>query len=589
MSFMHKLQALKESALKFTGKLPLASALRERLKHKYTLAHFKADLLAGFVVGMVAIPLGMALAIAIGVPPQYGLYTVMMGGIVSLLGGSRFSVTGPTAAFVVILAPIVSRYGLGGLLLASLISGILIFFLGLSRLGQVIRFIPYPVTTGFTSGIAVVIATIQIKDFFGLKIDHVPDHFFEKIGSFLHHAPTFSLYESLIAFTTLILLVVWPKINKRIPSPLVVLSSMTLLVTFLNKYFPNLSIATIRERFTSVIDGQTIQGIPSSLPKFDLPWNFMSGDSLPFSLDYTNIQALIMAGLSIAILGAIETLLCAVVADGITQTNHDSDSELLALGIGNILGPFFGAIPSTGAIVRTATNIRFGARSPLAAVFHSLFVLLTVIFAAEYVSYMPMASLAALLVYVAYGMFDAKHFFHCLDVSPRSDKLVLLSCFFLTVIFDMVIGVGVGVILAALLFIQRMTDLTSGTQWVGEHHKIKEKVPDGIMVYDIAGPLFFGVAQRAVAGVRTANEDIKIVIFNLELVPILDLTGLIAFESAILELISKSVSVYVAASSPQPLRLLKQSKVFKDNSIPLHETLHDSLVFAKETMATKYI
>jgi len=571
------MKSSRQSKNPFAG-LSLATALREKLKEGYTTADFKADLLAGVIVGMVAIPLGMALAIATGVLPQYGLYTVIFAGIVALLGGSRFNVTGPTAAFVVILAPIVSQHGLSGLLTASCIAGVLLLALGVTRLGQVISFIPYPVTTGFTSGIAVVIAVFQIKDFFGLKIEHKTEGFFEHIHALVQYASTISFGEFGIASLTLLLLVLWPKINKRIPSPFVVLGFMTIFVSFLNKLFPFLTLATIRDRFSYMLDGKIIAGIPSALPKWDWPWN---PGGTAFSLGFTNIEPLIMAGVAIALLGAIESLLCAVVADGITHTDHDPNAELVALGIANIIGPFFGAIPATGAIVRTATSIRFGARSPLAAIFHSLFVLCIVVFFADYVSYMPMASLAALLVYVAYGMFDAKHFFHCLRVSPRSDKIVLLTCFALTVSFDMVIGVTVGVVLASLLFIQRMSGITTGIQWTGTHHKLLEAIPDGIMVYEIAGPLFFGAAERAIEG-STENKEIKVVIFNLESVPTMDLSGLVALESSILELRSRDVSVHFAGVNPQPLQLLQKSELLKKNpQIRLEQSLHKALAFAK--------
>ncbi len=578
-----------ESDLKLLN-FKIATALQEIFKKGYGFPDLKADLLAGIVVGMVAIPLGMALAIASGAPPQYGLYTVIFSGIVALLGGSRFSVTGPTAAFVVILAPIVGHYGLSGLLIAGAIAGLILLILGLSRLGEVISFIPYPVTTGFTSGIAVVIAVIQIKDFFGLKMEHVPDAFFEKIVALLKSAHTFSPGEFSVSMLTLFLLILWPKMNKKIPAPLVVLTGVTALVTFLNQIYPQLEIATIRTRFSFMSEGILQHGIPSALPKFEFPWNLQGASEIPFSLNFASLQPLLMAGVAIALLGAIESLLCAVVADGITQTDHDPNTELVALGIANIVGPFFGAIPATGAIVRTATNIRFGARSPFAAIFHSLFVLLIVVFCAEYVSYIPMASLAAMLVYVAYGMFDLKHFKHCLKVSPRSDKAVLLTCFFLTVIFDMVFGVTVGVGLAALLFIQRMSKVTTGSQWTGTHHALSEPLPEGVMVYEIAGPLFFGAAERAIEGATIANKDIKSIIFNFENVPTMDLTGLIAFESAIIDLLSRNIIVHIAGISKQPLQLLRKSKVLQDNpQIQIESTLHKAIAFAKRDLVKNYI
>ena len=576
---MSKNQGKQEQAEVFKPYLSMATALRERFRESYTMSDLRADLLAGFVVGMVAIPLGMALAIATGVPPQYGLYTVVLGGLVALLGGSRFSVTGPTAAFVVILAPIVHQHGLSGLLMASAIAGVILFFLGATRLGQVITFIPYPVTTGFTSGIAVVIAVIQIKDFFGLKIDHLPDPFFERIAALIKSAGTFSLSELGISSLTLGLLALWPRINKRIPSPIVVLSLITVLAYVLKQAFPSLEIATIRDRFSYMDGGILKHGIPSALPMFSLPWNF-NGSS--FDLNMTNLQAVSLAGFAIALLGAIESLLCAVVADGITQTKHDPNAELLALGIGNIVGPFFGAIPATGAIVRTATNIRFGARSPLAAIFHAIIVLLIIVFTADYVSYVPMSALAGLLMYVSYGMFDSKHFFHCIKLSPRSDRTVLLTCFTLTVCFDMVVGVTIGVVLAALLFIQRMSYVTTGSAIMGAHHKLPEQLPEGIMVYEIAGPLFFGAAQRAIEGAKVANKTIKSVVFNFENVPTMDLTGLIAFESAVLELKNRDISIHISNVSPQPLKLLSRSKVLRSNpQIHIESTLKQALGYAK--------
>ncbi len=557
--------ARKSYELPSRPKFFLFAAIREKMREGYSRSDLKADLIAGLIVGMVAIPLGMALAIATGVPPQYGLYTVVFSGLVALLGGSRFNVSGPTAAFVVILAPIVGQYGLGGLLLASCMAGILLLILGLTRLGRVIHFVPYPVTTGFTSGIAVVIAVIQLKDFFGLKIEHMPDSFFERIRVLLHAAHTWSPAEFGIGLLTLVSLTLWPRINKRIPAPLVVMIAVSCGVALLNHFYPSLAITTIRDRFATTVNGVLIHGIPATLPHIDWPWNFSDASGKTLVLDFAIIQNLFPAALAIALLGAIESLLCAVVADGIAQTDHDPDSELVALGICNIICPFFCAIAATGAIARTATNLRFGARSPLAAVFHSIVVLFIIIFFSQYVSCLPMAALAALLIFVAYTMFDSKHFLHCLRVSPRSDLAVLLTCFALTVIFDMVIGVTFGILLASFLFIRHMSTVSRGEQWVGVHHKVFGDLAPEIMVYEIAGPLFFGAAEKAMESATIINPEIRTVIFNLESVPSIDLTGMIALESAILKLLGNGIAIRIAGAREQPTYVLKKSQVLRDH------------------------
>lgn len=489
-------------------------ALREKWKEGYGLSDFRSDLMAGIIVALVAIPLGMALAIASGVAPQNGLYTVIVGGaVVALLGGSRCQVTGPTAAFVVILAPIVHQFGFSGLMLAGFIAGILLVMMGVLRFGRLIEFIPYPVTTGFTAGIGVVIATIQLKDFFGLHIEHMPDRYFEKVSILFGAWHSWQPFEFLIAGTTLFILVLWPKINRKIPSPLVALSVITLATIVLKKLFPDLNVATIGTRFE--------HGIPQNIPSVSLPWKFSAGQPL----DFETIEKLLPSAFAIAMLGAIESLLSAVAADGMAQTKHDPDAELVALGIGNLLCPFFGGIAATGAIARTATNIRFGAKSPFAAVIHSVLCLLVIFFFAPYVSYLPMAALAALLVLVAYNMSEVKHFFHVVRVSPKSDTWVLLVCFGLTVLYDMVVGVTVGVVLASLLFMKRMASLTQGKLIADESSgSVTEKLPKGVLVYKIAGPLFFGAANRAIEAITQISRDVQCVVFDMSEVPAMDIT-----------------------------------------------------------------
>lgn len=554
-------------------------ALRESFKQGYHWTDFKSDLMAGIVVSMVAIPLSMALAIASGVSPQYGLYTVMVGGgIVALLGGSRFQVTGPTAAFVAILVPIAQKFGFPGLLVAGFLSGIILILMGLMRMGKLIQFIPYPVTTGFTSGIAVVIATLQVKDFLGLNIASLPERFHEKLIVLFQSLGTFSLNELMIGALTLFVLILWPKVNRKVPAPLVALSMVSIFCIILQKLFPGMDFQTIGSRFSFEIAGEVGHGIPQALPSIDWPWNFRGSDGQEFILSLEMIEALIPSAFVIAMLGAIESLLSAVVADGMTQTKHNPDAELIGLGIGNALCPFFGGIPATGAIARTTTNIRFGARTPIASFIHALFTLFVILLFAPYVSYLPMASMAALLLVVAYNMSERKHFVHILKVAPKSDVAVLLICFSLTVMFDMVVGVTVGIVLASLLFMQRMARVTGTTKIASSSSFLNngEPLPPEIVLYDIAGPLFFGAAEKAAEAMADITDDIKGVIFLMNKVPTMDVTGLVALESAMKKLNDKGKAVYLVGLNVQPAELINKSGLLsKGSQIFVHQKVED--------------
>jgi len=536
------------------------SALRERFRQGYTSADLRADLLSGLVVGLVAIPLGMALAIASGVPPQNGLYTVIVAGaLVALLGGSRCQVTGPTAAFVVILAPISARYGLGGLCLAGLMAGVILVVMGLARLGRLIEFIPYPVTTGFTSGIAVVIATLQLKDFFGLQVTGNPESFAERVHALVSAAPSAQASEAGIGLVTLAVLLLWPRITRRIPGPLVALGVGALSAVLLEKLVPGQAVATIGSRFPP--------GIPQTTPTLSLPWALPGPGGAPLVPSFGLLRELLPHAFAIAMLGAIESLLSAVVADGMGHTRHDPDAELVALGIGNIACPFLGGIPATGALARTATNIRFGARSPLAALTHAAFTLLAVLFLAPWLSHLPMASLAALLLLVAYNMSEIRHFTHIVKVAPRADVGVLLLCFFLTVAFDMVIGVTVGVVMASLLFMKRMAEMTSVHSLVGAYHpELTHPLPPSILLYEIGGPLFFGAADRAMGAMASITPEVKTVILDLEDVPVMDATGLVALESAVTRLAAGNKRVYFASVQAQPAKLLRKAGLMGEKS-----------------------
>ncbi len=436
--------------------LPIAVALRRSFAQGYTLSRLKHDALAGVVVGIVALPLSMALAIAVGVAPQHGLYTaIVAGAVVALMGGSKHQVTGPTAAFIVILAPITSKYGFSGLLTAGLMAGVLLVAMGALRLGRLIEFIPYPVTTGFTAGIATVIATLQVKDVLGLPIAKQPDGYFEKLGAIWEARQGASLVELGIAAATLALLLLWPRVTRAVPAPLVAIVIVSACVTALSRLLPSLHIATIGSRFHTTIGGHEYAGIPPLPPLPILPWGGHG------AMSFAKIRELLSPALAIAVLGAIESLLSAVIADAMTGKKHEPNAELVGLGFGNLVAPFFGGIAATGALARTATNIRAGATSPIAAVVHSFTVLAAVLVAAPLVAYVPMAALAALLLLVAWNMCDINHFTHMVRVAPRHDVAVLLTCFVLTVAFDMVVAIGVGVVLAALLFMKRMSELTS--------------------------------------------------------------------------------------------------------------------------------
>lgn len=572
-----------EAALALFPKLSIrpSVALRDSLREGYSKKHLLDDLMAGIVVGIVALPLAMALAIASGVPPQHGIYTAIIGGgLIALLGGSRFQVSGPTAAFVVILAPISAHYGLGGLLIATLMAGMILVAMGLLRMGRLIEFIPHPVTTGFTAGIAVVIATLQVDKLLGLNVK-LPDHFLERVDGLFRSGHLSRWQDVLVGALTLAVLIYWPKITRKVPAPLVGLALAGILAA-LAKRFLGFEVATVADRFSYTVGGETHPGIPPFPPMWVLPWNLPGADGQPLEVTMQMIRRLLPSAFAIAMLGAIESLLCAVVADGMAGTKHDPDSELLAQGVGNLVSPFFGGIPATGAIARTATNIRAGARSPIAGVVHAVFVLVGVLALAPVLGALPLSALAALLLVVAWNMAELKHFGHILKVAPRSDVAVLLACFSLTVIFDMVISVTVGVILAALLFMRRMAEI-SEAHWVdAETHKHKAKLPAGVIFYEIAGPLFFGAAQKAMGALSTVEKTKKVVILDLEAVPAIDVTGLVALESSLAKLQKRGAMVVLAGVAPVVKKSLdKAGLVDAPGKLAVRNTVEEAIELSK--------
>jgi sulfate permease, SulP family len=543
----------------------LAYGLRAKLKEGYSSADLRADVLAGLVVGVVALPLSMALAIASGVAPQYGLYTAIVAGLVcALLGGTRCQVTGPTAAFVVILVPIVNKFGFGGLLVAGMLAGVMLLGMGLGRMGRLIQYIPHPVTTGFTAGIAVVIATIQLKDFFGLQFAASPETYLDRWKIMFESRATISGWEVGIGAFTLALLVGLPRVIKRIPAPLLALSLAAVAAALLQKFVPGFHVATIGSRFHSLVNGREVAGIPPLPPLPLLPWHMPGPGGAPFSLSFAMVKALMPAAFAIAMLGAIESLLAAVVSDGMSGSKHDPNAELLALGIGNFLCPWFGGIACTGALARTATNIRAGARSPISAVVHALFVLACTIVLAPLVAYLPMAALAALLMLVAKNMAEVRHFVHIVRVAPRSDMIVLVTCFLLTVLFDMVLSVSVGVVLAALLFMRRMAEIADVRLDAGT--MAKHELPDGVSLYEIAGPLFFGAAERAMSVFDSIAKKgrQRAIILLLQQVPAIDATGLVAMETVLAKLRRAGIKVILAGLKPQVAEVLERAGVKRE-------------------------
>lgn len=516
--------------------LPFATALRESFRQGYTFRHLGADLLAGITLGIIALPLAMALAIASGVPPQYGLYTsIVAGAIIALSGGSRFSVSGPTAAFVVILLPITSDYGLGGLLLATLMAGIILILMGWMRLGKLIQFIPAPVTLGFTAGIALVIASLQLKDFFGLSMLDNSQHFFDKLLQFVLLLPQISWGDLLVGCVTLVTLVVWPRLKLPIPGHLPALLAGTALALAGSAWIDGFHVVQLGDQFQWQLGEETGRGIPPVAPSLVMPWQMPDAQGNPIGLNLQLIHDLLPAALTLALLASIESLLCAVVGDSLTGTRHDPNAELVGQGLGNLIAPFFGGITATAALARTAANIRAGAFSPLSAFFHALMVLACILLFAEWLSWLPMAGLAGLLLMVAWNMSESHHFMRIVRVAPRGDVLVLLTCFTLTVVFDMVIAVAVGTLLAALLFMGKMAQITQ-SRVLTERERQQLDLPDGTAYVHIAGPLFFGAAEKALGRLGRVDEGIQSVFIDMTQVPSLDITALESLDASLRQL-----------------------------------------------------
>ncbi|OYY73437.1 MAG: C4-dicarboxylic acid transporter DauA [Gammaproteobacteria bacterium 28-57-27] len=541
---------------------PLATALRISLRN-YSQKDLIADLMAGMTVGMLAIPLAMALAIAIDVPPQHGLYTALIAGaVIALAGGSRFSVSGPTAAFIVLLIPIVHSYGLGGLLMATMLTGLILIGMGLLRLGQLIRYIPYPVVLGFTAGIGVVIAFLQIKDLLGLHTpEQMPAHFIERLEVLFAAIPSAQWPDALVGLMTLGLLLTWDRLNTPLPRYLAALILISMFAFGLHLVLPGFNPITVGDNFHWTMHGQSGNGIPPFLPPFAMPWDMPNAQGEAIGFSWTLLRDLLMPALTLAMLGAIESLLCAVVADGMTHTRHDPDAELVGQGIGNLLVPFFGGITATAAIARTAANIRSGAVSPLAAVFNALMVLLALVIFAPLLAHVPMATLAAMLLIVAWGLSEAPHFVRTLRVAPRTDVAILLACFGLTIFVDMVAAVGVGMVLAAFVFMHQMASLTA-VERREDDENMPFKLPEWALFYEFHGPLFFGAAERAILTLEVAmrEHDLKtVLILDFTHVPTIDMSGIHALETAFQHLNTQGIGIVLSGMHPAIYRHLRKA------------------------------
>lgn len=482
----------------------------------YNKTTFMSDLMAGVIVGIVALPLAIAFAIASGVSPEKGIITAVIAGfIVSALGGSKVQIGGPTGAFIVIVYGVIQQYGISGLTVATIIAGVLLVLLGVFKLGTVIKFIPYPVVVGFTSGIAVTIFTTQMTDVFGLSFggETVPGDFIGKWMLYFKHFNTVNWWNFIVSVTSVIIIAVTPKISKKIPGSLVAIILVTIGVWCLKSFFGIDSIDTIGDRFS----------INSQLPKAEMP-----------ALDWEAIKNLFPVAVTIAALGAIESLLSATVADGMISDHHNSNTELIALGVANMVTPIFGGIPATGAIARTMTNINNGGRTPVAGMIHAVVLLLILLFLMPLARFIPMACLAGVLVVVSYNMSGWRSFTALLK-NPKSDVIVLLITFFLTVIFDLTVAIAVGLLLACLLFIKRIMETTEITAIKEEIHVEDEAgimhdesitIPAGVEVYEINGPYFFGVATQFEELMSDFRDNSKVRVIRMRKVPFIDSTGI---------------------------------------------------------------
>ena len=515
----------------------------------YNKGQLLKDVVAGIIVAIIALPLSIALALASGVEPACGVYTAIAAGfVVSFLGGSRVQIAGPTAAFATIVAGIVATQGMDGLFIATILAGIMLILMGVFKLGSLIKFIPYTITTGFTAGIAVTILVGQIKDFLGLTYAEgvKPIETIEKIEANIHAIGTFSWQALLVGVVCLAILIVYPKFEKRVPPSLIAVVVGALMV----KFIPGLDsgVFTIGELYT----------IPEGLPKIDFAG---------FDFSFGKISAVLPDAFTIAILAAIESLLSCVVADSMVNSRHNSNMELVAQGCGNIASVLFGGIPATGAIARTAANAKNGGRTPIAGMVHAVVLFLVLMFLMPFAGLIPMPTIAAILFVVAYNMSEWKKFVHTVKSAPKSDIIIMVTTFVLTVVFDLVIAIEVGMILAAMLFMKRMSEETTvkGWKYVDTEHDEDsldlKVVPKDVRVYEVSGPLFFGAADKILD--VTVKEYTRCLILRMRAVPAIDATAMNSLESLYKKCEKQGVRLILSHVNPQPLAAMKKSGFYK--------------------------
>lgn len=536
----------------------------------YNKQQFIADATAGVIVGIVALPLAIAFGIASGVTPEKGIITAIIAGfVISFFGGSRVQIGGPTGAFIIIVYGIVQQYGTTGLAIATIMAGVILIIMGIAKFGSLIKFIPYPVVVGFTSGIALLIFSTQVKDFFGLQITKVPAEFHEKWLAYFQTFSTVNFNVLGISSLALLIMIFWPKVTHRIPGSLIAIIVTTVIVQLFK-----LPVDTIGSRFGE---------IPSNLPS---PHGF--------EINLSVIRNLIGPATVIAILAAIESLLSAVVADGMIGGKHRSNMELIAQGLANIASPIFGGIPATGAIARTATNIKNGGRTPVAGIIHSITLLLIMLFFGSYAKLIPMATLAAILVIVAYNMSEW-HAFKSLLKSPKSDVVVLLTTFFLTVIFDLTIAIEIGMILSVLLFMKRMAEVSNVSVVTRELEDEEEKpdpnaidkrqIPERVEVFEINGPFFFGAATKFKEQLKIIENPPKILIIRMRNVPAIDATGLQILRELYNDSKKNGTHIILSGVHTQPLYAMTQAGIFdlygEEN---IHGNIDDALDRAREIL-----
>ena len=503
----------------------------------YSKGQFVKDLISGVIVAIIALPLSIALAIASGVGPAVGLYTAIVAGfLVALLGGSPVQITGPTAAFATIVAGIVATQGIDGLAIATIMAGLLLIVMGVCKLGGLIKFIPYTITTGFTAGIAVTILVGQLKDFFGLTFENAPVETMDKLKEVIHCFGTFNIWALVIGLLSLAILIFLPRVLPKVPASLVAVIVCAVVVKLCS-----VPVNTI---------GVLYPDISSAPPHL----------TLPAGVSWDKIVSLIPDAVTIAVLAAVESLLSCVVADGMVGSRHNSNTELIAQGVGNVGSALFGGIPATGAIARTAANIKNGGRSPIAGIVHSLVLLAMLVVLMPYAKLIPMPTIAAILFMVAYNMCGWREFAAIIKSSPKSDILVLVATFVLTVVFDLVVAIAVGLILAVILFMKRMSDETNVFGWktvdeANDPDSIRLKtIPADTMVYEITGPIFFGASDK-VAEIFAQSKE-KVVILRMRSVPAVDATGIHAFETILKTCRKKGITLVMSHVNPQPMRVL---------------------------------